>query len=593
MHQHRTSLSVVISAKNEQAKLPKQLAAICRGGRGGVPIPDQVVLVDDGSTDGTRQIMRAFAARCPGKVVVIENNKSLGPPAAFNQGAAAAIGDWLYLASANDEVMPGAIDAWREAASKWPESVLMVGDVHGGTETRFFNDSLTREQLKRAWNGLAGASAFIRRDMWNKLGGFPPSLKWYCDMWLLHVIAMRHGCVHLGVPISNFKAGDYSAGNNNKGHAKDVAEEASRMLDLPEFEDVKSSLLSMPAWRAWLGRPEPGEGTDIQPQAPSMPKSCYITSIFGREYTAAWLNTLLKFQIPQLHRRDIFAIITNGEALKMIAKHPLIEVMLRSGIEVSIHDVASEGQTAHEQMAEHHRFAIRRFSGPGRRLVFLSPDVLYATGSFDYLRKAIDNGSRAVCVPMFRATKESMLVAANAFGNAITPRRLVELAVQHQHGMTVGLHWHARNFMAGWPSHLYFATNYGIRGHCWHLHPLAVVMDKPAIPSGTIDKDMLVACGCTTSNIAVATDSDEFCAVELTRTNERLPDPGGVQATIETIASWAKGATTDLDRWFFSLPVRWHSKDLGELGYDLREKEAETVVKAVLKSLETTPTTRR
>lgn len=64
----------------------------------------EVVVVDNASTDGTREYLEALAARTP-RVRVIQNDANAGFAAANNQGAEATRGDYVVLLN-NDTIVP-------------------------------------------------------------------------------------------------------------------------------------------------------------------------------------------------------------------------------------------------------------------------------------------------------------------------------------------------------------------------------------------------------------------------------------------------------------------------------------------------------
>lgn len=92
-----TLVSVVIPAYNEASRIGRTIAA-AREGAQGTGLPFEIIVVDDGSSDGT-----AAEAEAAGGVRVIRHGRNLGKGAALNSGLSAASGDILVTLDADTE----------------------------------------------------------------------------------------------------------------------------------------------------------------------------------------------------------------------------------------------------------------------------------------------------------------------------------------------------------------------------------------------------------------------------------------------------------------------------------------------------------
>ncbi len=93
-------LSVVIPCYNERATIAELLAAVRAS-----PVPDlQIIVVDDGSTDGTRELLQDELRDAADVILLHESN--LGKGAALRTGFAAATGDLVVIQDADREYNP-------------------------------------------------------------------------------------------------------------------------------------------------------------------------------------------------------------------------------------------------------------------------------------------------------------------------------------------------------------------------------------------------------------------------------------------------------------------------------------------------------
>ncbi|PQO35235.1 glycosyltransferase family 2 protein [Blastopirellula marina] len=92
-------LSVVVPVYNEVETLPKLIAAIRDCG-----VPCQIILVDDGSTDGTREMLDGWRDQTDLKIIFHEQNQGKG--AALRTGFGQATGDAVIIQDADLEYSP-------------------------------------------------------------------------------------------------------------------------------------------------------------------------------------------------------------------------------------------------------------------------------------------------------------------------------------------------------------------------------------------------------------------------------------------------------------------------------------------------------
>ena len=136
-------ISVVIPAHDAAELLPRQLRALSAQTYRG---PWEVVVADNGSTDGTAGVARAPVAGLPTPRVV-DAGRRRGINCARNEGARAARGDFLLFCDADDEVTPTWLTRMAEAA----RDADLVG---GRLDRQALNDPVTA-----AWRWPAAVDA--------------------------------------------------------------------------------------------------------------------------------------------------------------------------------------------------------------------------------------------------------------------------------------------------------------------------------------------------------------------------------------------------------------------------------------------------
>jgi len=114
----RIEVSVAMCTFNGAAYLADQLQSMASQER----LPDELVVCDDGSTDGTPAALRAFAAAAPFEVRLTINARNLGSTANFAQAVSLCRGEIIFLADQDDVWMPDKVRRMAELLKRGPHA---------------------------------------------------------------------------------------------------------------------------------------------------------------------------------------------------------------------------------------------------------------------------------------------------------------------------------------------------------------------------------------------------------------------------------------------------------------------------------------
>jgi glycosyltransferase involved in cell wall biosynthesis len=193
-------VSVVIPAFNAVATIDETLHSV----RTQTYPHLEIIVVDDGSRDATREIVRRHATADP-RIRLIEQANA-GVAAARNRGIAAATGDYVAPVDADDLWRPQKIEKQMEALHRGGEAAALVytWSARIDADSRVFDQSpgarhagiVTREICCSNFIGN-GSAVLMRKDAVLEAGGYDPSLRERMaegvEDWLLYFrIATRH-----------------------------------------------------------------------------------------------------------------------------------------------------------------------------------------------------------------------------------------------------------------------------------------------------------------------------------------------------------------------------------------------------------------
>ena len=177
------SVSVVIPTYNREERLPAAIRSVLEQ----TAPPSEIIVVDDGSTDGTAALVRAYPE------VRYLHQENQGVSAARNYGIRSARHDWIALLDSDDEWLPRKVERQWSALERDPQFRFCHTDEIWIRRGRRVNP-----MKKHAKYGghvfhhclplcvISPSSALIHRDLFERYGMFDPELP-VCedyDLWL-------------------------------------------------------------------------------------------------------------------------------------------------------------------------------------------------------------------------------------------------------------------------------------------------------------------------------------------------------------------------------------------------------------------------
>lgn len=210
-------LSILTPAFNEEDYLAAMVASLQRQSDGRW----ELLLVDDGSTDGTATEMERLAS-LDGRIRVISTGRKWGKVAAFNQAFAASRGTHICHIGADDLVPPGSVATRLAATPAQDESVSFGKFVTMDSDGRPTSGPLPRGAV----GSRSSAGMTLSRPLAERLFPIPEDLPAE-DVWLgSGASALVAEPVHVAEVIYQYRI---HSGNSNPRH-KPFAEMNEKMF---------------------------------------------------------------------------------------------------------------------------------------------------------------------------------------------------------------------------------------------------------------------------------------------------------------------------------------------------------------------------
>ena len=231
------TLSVILPNRNHARYLGKAIEAIAAQSSAF----DELIVIDDCSTDGSLAILEEAARRFP-CVRILRSERNQGAHAAVGRGLAESIGTYIYLAAADDLVLPGLLARSVDMLERYPDAgfcsaVVRLMDEDGRDrglmatpgvlpKAGFVTPARTLDVLRRHGGWFRCNTAVYRRDVLRGLGGFDPDLGSFGDAFACSIIALRQGCCFIPEPLAVMRVSSTST----SAMTTDNVDEAARIF---------------------------------------------------------------------------------------------------------------------------------------------------------------------------------------------------------------------------------------------------------------------------------------------------------------------------------------------------------------------------
>lgn len=207
-------ISVIVPCYNQGKFLEDALKSVSAP-----PLDLEIVVVDDGSTDSTSDVVSTVETACDVRYIRQQNS---GVAAARNRGLRESRGRYVVFLDADDRLASGALEIGATMLDEHPECAFVFGrcvmmDRRGmllptASQPRIVRHQY-RELLRRNYIWMS-AQVMFRREAVERAGGFNPDVDAAADYELYLHVARHHPVCDHGQVVAHYRRHDTNMSGN-------------------------------------------------------------------------------------------------------------------------------------------------------------------------------------------------------------------------------------------------------------------------------------------------------------------------------------------------------------------------------------------
>lgn len=249
-------ISIALAVYNGTNYLCEQLESYLKQTR----LPDELVVVDDCSTDHTVIMLEEFAASAPFSVLILKNEKNSGSTVGFDRAISNCTGDIIFLSDHDDVWFPEKIERMSQEFSKSPELGLLQANAEVVDQQlkpmgwMVFEKSFPEEKRKQARerglfqvlldrNVVGGATSAFRTEYRNFFSPMPDRIGRLHDGWIGLIISAMAKTDFLTEPLMQYRQHAGQQVGTAEGEAAMVFDRKKMALDAQQDYEAKISNL--------------------------------------------------------------------------------------------------------------------------------------------------------------------------------------------------------------------------------------------------------------------------------------------------------------------------------------------------------------